>query len=421
MSASPRMRVRSAAAPLTAALVALALAACKIAPPRPAVPTITQARYEHASFASLPMVADEDWAGAWPAWLASCRVLAGDAREERRPWRAACDGAGPVPPRDAQALRAFFEARFDVYRVIALTLEPPDDRVVDERATGLVTGYYEPMLAGSRTPVAPYLIPLYRVPDDLLPIELGDAYPELRDRKLRGRIDTAPNGRSRVVPYWTRGQATRDDRLRGAELLWVDDALDAFFLQVQGSGRVRLDDGSTIRLSYADSNGQPYRSIGRWLVDHGELTLEQASMQGIRDWARAHPQSVDEMLEVNPSLVFFREQPIGDPEAGPAGALGVALTPGYSVAVDPRFVPLGAPVVLDTTLPSTGAPLRRMLMAQDTGGAIRGPLRFDWFWGTGAIAGDLAGRQRADGSAWLLVPKGVPPEALLPPAPAVAR
>jgi membrane-bound lytic murein transglycosylase A len=197
--------------------------------------------------------------------------------------------------------------------------------------------------------------------------------------------------------------------------------LDAFFLQVQGSGRVRLDDGSTIRLAYADSNGQPYRSIGRWLVEHGELTLEQASMQGIRDWARAHPQRLDELLEANPSMVFFREQPIGDPEAGPAGALGVALTPGYSVAVDPRFVPLGAPVVLDTTPPSDTAPLRRMLIAQDTGGAIRGPLRFDWFWGTGAIAGDLAGRQRGDGSAWLLVPMGTRPEALLPPARAGAR
>ncbi len=410
-------RVRSAATPL----LAVALAACQVAPPRPAIPTITQARYERASFASLPPVADEDWAGAWPAWLASCRALAADAREERRPWRAACDGAGSAPTQDAQALRSFFEARFDVYRIIALTVEPPDDRVVDERATGLITGYYEPMLAGSRTSVAPYLIPLYRVPDDLLPIELGDAYPELRDRKLRGRIDTAPNGRRRVVPYWTRAEVTREQPLRGAELLWVDDALDAFFLQVQGSGRVRLEDGSTIRLAYADSNGQPYRSIGRWLVEHGELTLEQASMQGIRDWARAHPQRLDELLEANPSMVFFREQPIGDPEAGPAGALGVALTPGYSVAVDPRFVPLGAPVVLDTTLPADTAPLRRMLIAQDTGGAIRGPLRFDWFWGTGAIAGELAGRQRGDGSAWLLVPKGTRPESLLPPARAGAR
>ena len=194
MIALPRNAARPAAVPLSA-LLAVALAACQVAPPRPAVPTITQARYEPVSFASLPAVADEDWAGAWPAWLASCRALAGDAREERRPWRAACDGAESVPPGDVQALKAFFEARFDVYRMITLTVEPPGDREVDERATGLVTGYYEPMLAGSRTPVAPYLIPLYRVPDDLLPIELGDEYPELRDRRLRGRIDTAPGGR----------------------------------------------------------------------------------------------------------------------------------------------------------------------------------------------------------------------------------
>jgi membrane-bound lytic murein transglycosylase A len=182
---------------------------------------------------------------------------------------------------------------------------------------------------------------------------------------------------------------------------------------VQGSGRVRFDDGSTVRLGFGDQNGHPYRSIGRWLVEQGELTLDQASMQGIKAWIARHPSRAKELLDQNPSFVFFRELPLGDPAAGPVGALGVPLTPGYSVAADSRFIPLGAPVVLLSTDPRNGAKLQRPMLAQDTGGAIRGPLRFDFFWGFGNDAGQTAGRQKYDVSAWLLVPKGSTPESLL--------
>ena len=182
---------------------------------------------------------------------------------------------------------------------------------------------------------------------------------------------------------------------------------------MQGSGRVRFDDGSMVRLGYGDQNGQPYRSIGRWLVDQGEMTLDEASMTGIKSWIARNPSRAKELLDQNPSFVFFRELPLGDPAAGPVGALGVPLTPGASLAADPRYIPLGAPVVISTADPGNEAALIRPMLAQDTGGAIRGPLRFDFFWGFGADAGQLAGRQKAEASAWLLVPKGAAPESLL--------
>jgi len=251
-------------------------------------------------------------------------------------------------------------------------------------------------------------VPLYRVPDDLLIVDLASVYPDLSKMRLRGKLQ----GR-RVVPYPSRSEITDANPLAGSELVWVDDPIEAFFLQIQGSGRVQFENGEMVRIGYGDQNGHPYRSIGRWLVEQGELTLDQASMQGIKAWTERNPARLKELLDRNPSYVFFRELPLGDPQAGPIGALGVALTPGYSLAADTRFVPPGAPVVLATTEPTAGAALTRPMLVQDTGGAIRGPLRFDFFWGYGAEAGERAGRQRTEGSAWVLVPKGVNPEALL--------
>jgi membrane-bound lytic murein transglycosylase A len=187
--------------------------------------------------------------------------------------------------------------------------------------------------------------------------------------------------------------------------------VELFFLQIQGSGQVRLENGERIRVGYADQNGHPYRSLGRYLVERGEMLLDQASMQGIKAWTERNPARTKELLDRNPSYVFFRELPLGDPEAGPVGALGVALTPGHSLAADPRYLPLGAPVVLATT--EGGVTAARPMLAQDTGGAIKGPLRFDIFWGYGAQAGERAGRQRSEGSAWVLVPKGTQPETLV--------
>lgn len=395
---------------------ALALGACQTLPPAPppAIKTVTQARYEKVDFDTLPAVADADLVAAWPAWLASCRALerGGDARHAA--WRPACAAATAADRGSAAAIRAWLRERFDAWRVLAETREDAAGNapLIGVADRGRITGYYEPLLNGSRTKAPPYTIPLHRPPDDLLTVDLASVYPELAGKRVRGRLVETPSGR-RVVPYWTREELANGARLAGAELLWVDDAIEAFFLQVQGSGRVRLPDGSVVRVGYADVNGHPYRSIGRWLVERGELKLDDASMQGIQAWARANPQRLEELLNQNPSYVFFRELPLGDPNAGPLGALAVPLTAGYSIAVDPQYVPLGAPLVIATQHPATNAPLVRMVVAQDTGGAIRGPLRFDLFWGTGREAGAIAGRQRHDVAAWILVPKGATPAAVL--------
>ena len=185
------------------------------------------------------------------------------------------------------------------------------------------------------------------------------------------------------------------------------DPIELFFLQVQGSGRVELPDGRRVRVGYAEQNGHPYQSIGRWLVEKGELKLEQASMQGIQAWARANPKRLNELLNANPSFVFFRELP--DSGGGPLGALGVPLTAGRSIAVDPRAIPLGAPVFLSTTQPLSEQPLQRLVMAQDTGGAIKGAVRADFFWGFGAEAGAQAGRMRQKGEMWALLPNAYIP------------
>ncbi len=366
-----------------------------IAPP----PRDVQARYERVAFDALPTASDSDWIAAWPAWLNSCSVLA-----IRTLWKDVCARASSVDGRSASGVRSYFVRHFDAYRVRSTSSDADDDA----RDVGLVTGYYEPLLHGSRRESSRYRVPLYRVPDDLVVVDLASLYPELSGLRLRGRLQ----GR-RLVPYASRGEITSSTALRGKELLWIDDAIEAFFLHVQGSGRVELNDGTTVRVGFGEHNGHPYRSIGRWLVDQGELTIDQASMQGIKAWAALHPQRLNELLAQNPSFVFFRELPLGDPAAGPKGALAVPLTAGASLAVDPRFVPLGAPVLLASTDPANATALVRPMVAQDTGGAIRGPLRFDIYWGSGADAGNKAGRQRHDGSAWLFTPKDVTPEALL--------
>jgi len=408
---------------LAAAWVTLLVAACQTPPPpapppaptstpTPTVKTLTQARYEKAAADALPQVSDADLAAAWPALLQSCRSFE-RSNARREAWAEPCRHALAVPAKDIAAQRAFLAQRLDAYRVLSVTLEDgsTEPRLLGTETRGRITGYYEPLLNGSRSRAAPFVVPLHRPPADLLTIDLSSLYPELANLRLRGRLQPSDKG-TRVVPYWPRAELN-EERLRGTELVWVDDAIEAFFLQIQGSGRVRLRDGSMIRVGYADTNGHPYRSIGRLLIDRGELTLEQASMQGIAAWARANPKRAAELLNQNPSYVFFRELPLGDPNAGPVGALGVPLTPGYSVAVDPRFIPLGAPVLVETSHPASGAPLQRLMLAQDTGGAIRGPLRFDFFWGFGADAATPAGRQRHDVQAWLLVPRGVHPESLL--------
>lgn len=353
-------------------------------------PVLTQ-RYAPASWSQLPGWRTDGLEEAWPAFLASCQVLRAQPQ-----WLAPCTAALEVPKSSQEAIRAYFESHFRPYQLLSV----PATKRID---SGLITGYYEPLLTGSRTRTPQFTVPLYSPPPDLLTVDLASLYPQLKGMRLRGRLEG-----HRVVPYYSRAELASDPALAGHEIVWVHDALAAFLLEVQGSGRVQLPDGKVIRLQYADQNGQPYHAIGRYLVQQGELTVEQASISGIRDWLARHPQRLAEVLNTNPSVVFFREVPVLDPQSGPLGSEGVALTPGRSIAVDPRCVPLGAPVFLSTTWPNSGAPLQRLVIAQDTGGAISGAPRADLFWGIGSAAGDLAGNMRQSGRMWLLWPRNVP-------------
>jgi membrane-bound lytic murein transglycosylase A len=388
-------------------LAALLLAACTTAPTSPptaanscapfaAAPacapcpvcTVEQkkppaAPLKAANWSDLPGWTEDDTAIAFAAFNAGCNAIARQVR-----WRAVCAAAKSLGEPDSAGARAFFEARMQPFQVV----NP------DASTQGMVTGYYEPLLNGSRERKPPYLYPVYATPDDLLVIDLASVEPQLKGLRLRGRV-----AGNRVVPYLSRAEIERpDSSLQARELLYVDDPVDLFFLQIQGSGRIRLDTGETVRLGYAEQNGHPYQSIGRHLVEQGELKLEQASMQGIKAWGLAHPERLQDLLNRNPSYVFFREsRHQGD---GPLGALGVPLTPVRSIAVDPRVIPLGAPVFLSTTLPDSTEPLNRLMVAQDTGGAIRGAVRADFFWGFGPDAGRLAGKMRQRGAMWVLLP-----------------
>ena len=347
-----------------------------------------------AHWKDLPGWAEDDLTAAWPAFLQSCKALA--SRPQWLLWRAACEEARGLAANDTTTLRRFFESRFSPY----LLTNP------DGTTSGLVTGYYEPLLRGSRTRSSVFSQPVLGVPPDLLTIDLADVLPDLKNMRLRGRLQG-----NKVVPYYSRADiVSREKEFADRVLFWVDDAIELFFLQIQGSGRIRLPYGKMVRVGYADQNGHPYQSIGRVLIERGELTSEQASMQGIQGWARANPDKVNDLLNTNSSYVFFREAPIKSKvEDGPTGALGVPLTKERSIAVDPANVPLGAPVFLSTTRPNSSVPLRRVMLAQDTGGAIRGVVRADFFWGFGAEAGAQAGRMKQQGQMWVLLPPGVAP------------
>ena len=362
--------------------------------PLPTVPAAPPAKpLQAARFADLPGWGDDDLTAAWPAFLQSCRALA--SKPKWLLWRAACTEAKTIAANDGAAQRRFFEARFQPY----LLTNP------DATTNGLITGYYEPLLRGSRRRSASFSQPVLGVPSDLLTIELADVFPDLKGMRLRGRLQG-----NKVIPYYSRADINaREANYADRVLLWVDDAVELFFLQIQGSGRVSLPDGSMVRIGYADQNGHPYQAIGRVLAERGELKIEQTSMQNIQAWARANPEKLNDVLNANPSYVFFREVPAKGNE-GPQGALGVPLTAERSIAVDPRQVPLGAPVFLATTQPATALPLRRLMLAQDTGGAIRGVVRADFFWGFGAEAGNQAGRMKQQGQMWVLLPPGVAPK-----------
>ncbi|MBE0500346.1 MAG: MltA domain-containing protein [Desulfuromonadales bacterium] len=365
--------------------ITLLLNACVPKPPTVAPGTLPPvSQLQAVDWQQLDGWAEADVTRSLDAFLQSCRVL-----RHKTGWNDVCQEAAELTGAPNEVLIAFFEQRFIPHRV----------QNEDGTDTGIITGYYVPEMNGSRIRTERFNTPVYRVPDDLLTIDLRSLYPELEGYRLRGRLE----GR-RIVPYYSRFELDQDsETLKGNELLWVDDPVELFFLHIQGSGSIRFDNGQNVMINYGDQNGHPYRSIGKLLIDRGEMTRDQMSMQNIRAWARNNPDQTKTLLGENPSYIFFRELP--EEMTMPPGSLGVPLTPEVSLAVDPRTIPLGAPVFLATTWPYTPRPLNRLMVAQDTGGAIKGAVRADFFWGLGHEAGALAGRMKQDGKLWVLLPR----------------
>ena len=371
----------------------------------PPVPMALPLKLSQARYADLQAWSTTDLRPALQAFQRSCAALARKTDDvpmgglnyagSAGDWRQACTAAVAQSVTGDEEARAFFEREFTPYRLSQGANE------------GLFTGYYEPQLRGSRTKQGTYQTPLYGVPADLVTVDLGLFRDNLKGQRLVGRINNR-----RLLPYPGRAEIEAAGLMQAAPILYVDDPVDAFFLQIQGSGRVVLDDGSVVRAAYAEQNGQPYTAIGAILIQRGELKREEVSLQSIRAWLAAHPTEAQQLMNANASYVFFTEQPIGDPALGANGAEGVALTPEASLAVDLSLHALGVPVWLESTAPDpdTAKPdrtLDRLLVMQDTGGAIRGAIRGDVYWGFGPDAAAVAGRMRSEGRLTVFLPNSV--------------
>jgi len=325
-----------------------------------------------SEYSSLPSWEEEDFSGMLRLFKADC--LSGRTGQL---YGKLCDEVN-----DVDDAKRFFEQGFRPYKIVT----------ADGSESGMITGYYEPLLFGSMTKSERFRYPVYTVPDDLIAVKLDSIYPELKGLRLRGRIE----GRT-LIPYAKRGGMVESNT---SALCWVDDELSLFFLEVQGSGRIELEDGETIFVGYGDQNGHPYRSIGKYLVEQGEIPRSEISLQSIRFWLDQHPDRVDEVLNINPSKVFFKER-----EHAATGALGLELTPQRSIAVDRRYVPLGAMLFMKSQDPLTHKPMEKVVFAQDTGGAIKGEIRADMFWGHGREAEMKAGKMQEPLELWVLLPR----------------
>lgn len=379
----------------TASILAVFLSGCISTPPQNTQPSITPkpatteasspiptARYQARNWNEVPAWQDDQLIHGWNAWLKGCA-------KPRAAWVKLCTDATSVPVHST-AIRQFIEARLTPYQLI----NP------DGKESGLITGYYEPVYPGSLTRTAQAKYPVHAPPKDMITVALDDVYPELKGKRLRGRVVG-----NKLLPYPDRADIVAKG-IDAPVLAWLTDPMHVQFLQIQGSGRVQLSDGTQLRLGYADQNGRPYKPVGRWLVEQGLMPASEVSMQSINAWAKANPTRVEELLNSNPSYVFFRTLPPSN--EGPIGSLAVPLSTGYSIAIDPNTVPLGSLVFITTTRPDNDGGIHRLVAAQDTGGAIRGTVRADFFWGTGDAAGELAGKMKQEGKLWLLWPKGTP-------------
>lgn len=330
--------------------------------------------------ADLPGWRDDDFAGLAQALARQCEL-----RKPPEPWPSLCAQL-PSAAAGTDELRAWIERRFEAWPLVGANGE----------TVGLITGYHEPLLSGSRERETPDQVPLFRRPDDLS----GEG-------ATRWQI---ANGERR--PYPSRAEIENLGLPAAQELVWLDDPVEAFFLQVQGSGRIRLRDGSILRVGFADHNGRPYRAIGAELIARGALARDRADAPAIKAWLRAHPAQAREVMQSNPRYVFFREL-AAPADSGPPGSLGVPLTPMRSLATDPAFVPPGALMYLQTRYPDDRRPLSRAMLSQDRGAAIVGGVRADIFFGTGDEAQRLAGLMKEPGRIWLLRPR--PDESGAPP------
>ena len=321
---------------------------------------------------------------AWTAWLRSCSSL-----KQKDAWKKVCDLTDSIKEPSNENIQNYFKKYFNVYTATNL----------DGSDTGMITGYYQPILKGSKVKTAQYKVPLYTTPKDLITVDLSEVYPELKSKRLRGKL-----AGNKLVPYLSRAEIDgQGSPLAGNEIVWVEDPVEAFFLEIQGSGIIHFDNGDIMQIGYADQNGYPFKAIGSTLIQRKEITMAEASMEGIKNWARKNINKLREFLNINASYVFFRKLP--DDLPGPIGALGVSIEAERSVAIDPKFIPLGAPIFLSTTQPNTTDPLERLMVAQDTGGAIRGGVRADFYWGSGYEAGRKAGSMKQQGKIWTLLPK----------------
>lgn len=320
----------------------------------------------------------------WTAWLRSCSVL-----KQKDTWKKVCDLADDIKEPSDENIKNYFKKYFNLYSATNM----------DGSDTGTITGYYQPILKGSKVKTSHYKVPLYTTPKDLITVDLSDVYPELKSKRLRGKL-----AGNKLIPYLSRAEIDgQGSPLAGNEIVWVEDPVEAFFLEIQGSGIIQFDNGEAMQIGYADQNGYPFKAIGSTLVQKKEITMAEASMEGIKNWARKNITKLREFLNMNASYVFFRKLPNDLP--GPIGALGVSIEAERSVAIDPKFIPLGAPIFLSTTQPNTSEPLERLMVAQDTGGAIRGGVRADFYWGSGDEAGRKAGSMKQQGKIWTLLPR----------------
>ncbi len=387
-------------------LAALALTACAVqpAPSPPPVPAMTLTA---VPFSAVPGWREDHLSAAIPPLQRECSKLtnlpddaplggegaAAQLGGTAGPWRPLCTAAAALPPGDDAAARTMLEQVLQPYAISG-----------SNQAQGLFTGYYEPQVDGATQRGGRYQTALLGRPRDLVQADLGAFATDLKGRSIAGRVADG-----HLVPYYDRAQIERGAlAAQHLEVLYLADPIDAFFLEIQGSGRVRLSDGRIVRVTYDGQNGRPYVPIGRLLIERGELTRDKVSLQTIRAWLVAHPDQAPVLMDANPSYVFFTLLPNAPPDQGPPGALGVALTPDRSLAVDRHFLPLGAPVFVATSNPLDAAPWQHLLLAQDVGGAIKGPVRGDIFFGWGAEAEAMAGRMKQPGTSYLLLPRAAP-------------